>query len=382
MLVPGALLVVACVLVGVLPGQTIGPLLATAGAAILGDVPQYELAVWHGFTPALLMSLVALAGGVTFYSLLYRKNQTLAATPFLSRVDSKRMFDIANVAVTRTAGRAARWLFARRLQPQLLLIVASACMAVALPLSTGGWLVHDLNVAPLDPVFAALWIVGGACAIGAAWQAKFHRLAALVMVGEPAVVCLTFAWLSAPDLALTQIAVEVVTMVLFLLGLRWMPRRLVLGEGAAAQRPCRARRARDAVLAAVAGIGLGLLAFAVLLRLPGCWRLLLRQRARSGRRTQRRESDPRQLSRLRHARRDHGRRQRSRHRLRAAATVPAGAGEHRRAARTTSRGRERRSRGNAERPPPEQPHARAGRARAPAVPDGGARLVLFSAARP
>ena len=264
MLLPGGLLVLACVLVGVLPGQTIGPLLATASQAILGVVPEYELAVWHGFTPALLMSLVALAGGVSFYSLLFKKRQTLVATPFLSRVDSKRMFDIANVAVTRSAARAARWLFSRRLQPQLVLIVASACVAVALPLSTGAWLVHELNISPLDPVFAALWVVGGACAIGAAWQAKFHRLAALIMVGGAGlVVCLTFAWLSAPDLALTQIAVEVVTMVLFVLGLRWLPRRLELGDARRRSARARARRARDAVLAAAAGIGLGTLAFAV-----------------------------------------------------------------------------------------------------------------------
>ena len=263
MLVPSALLVGACVLVGMFPAQTVGPLLASAGAAILGDVPEYELAVWHGLTPALLMSFVALMGGLGFYLLLYFRRQTLIETPFLSRLDSKRMFDIANVAVTRASGRAARWLFARRLQPQLVLIVASACVAAALPLSTGGWLASPGAVAPVDPTFAALWVVGGACAVGAAWQAKFHRLAALVMVGGAGlVVCLTFAWLSAPDLALTQIAVEVVTMVLFLLGLRWLPRRLELDATRRAAR-ARARRARDALLAAVAGIGMGTLAYAV-----------------------------------------------------------------------------------------------------------------------
>jgi multicomponent K+:H+ antiporter subunit A len=264
MLVPSALLVVACVLVGVLPARTVGPLLVTGSEAILGDVPEYELAVWHGITPALLMSFVALLGGVAFYVLLYLKKQTLIEAPLLSRFDSKRMFDIANVALTRTAGRAARWLFSRRLQPQLVLIVASACAAVALPLSTGRWLEHPLAITPLDPVFAALWIVGGACAIGAAWQAKFHRLAALIMVGGAGlVVCVTFAWLSAPDLALTQIAVEVVTMVLFLLGLRWLPRRLELADARRRSALARARRGRDAVLAAVAGIGMALLAFAV-----------------------------------------------------------------------------------------------------------------------
>jgi multicomponent K+:H+ antiporter subunit A len=113
-------------------------------------------------------------------------------------------------------------------------------------------------------LFALLWIVGAACAIGAAWQAKYHRLAALIMVGGAGlVVCVTFAWLSAPDLALTQIAVEVVTLVLFLLGLRWLPRRLEIEDRERRSTIARARRARDAVLAAVAGIGMGLLAFAV-----------------------------------------------------------------------------------------------------------------------
>jgi multicomponent K+:H+ antiporter subunit A len=270
MLVPSALLVAACVLVGALPAITIGPLLATAGEAILGArMPEYELAVWHGFTPALLMSFVALAGGIGFYLHLYLRGRTLVEAPLLSRLDSKRMFDIVNVAVTRAAGSAARWLFSRRLQTQLVLIVASACAAAVLPLAGGNWFRGGLQLTPVDPVFAALWVGGAACAIGAAWQAKFHRLAALAMVGGAGlVVALTFAWLSAPDLALTQIAVEVVTMVLFLLGLRWLPRRLELDDPRRRSARAKARRARDALLAAASGIGMGALAFAIMTEPP------------------------------------------------------------------------------------------------------------------
>jgi multicomponent K+:H+ antiporter subunit A len=266
MLVPGALLVVACVLVGALPAITVGPLLATAGEAILGPrMPAYELAVWHGFTPALLMSLVALAGGIGFYLYLYLRGRTLVEAPILSRLDSKRMFDIANVAVTRASARACRWLFSHRLQTQLVLIVASACAAAMLPLAGGSWFRGSLQLTPLDPIFGVLWVAGVACAIGAAWQAKFHRLAALIMVGGAGlVVALTFAWLSAPDLALTQIAVEVVTMVLFLLGLRWLPRRLELADPKRRSTRAKVRRLRDAVLAAASGIGMAALAFAVM----------------------------------------------------------------------------------------------------------------------
>ena len=72
-----------------------------------------------------------------------------------------------------------------------------------------------------------MWGIGMVCAIGTAYQAKYHRLAALILMGGAGlVVCITFAWLSAPDLALTQLLVEIVTTVLILLGLRWLPKRL------------------------------------------------------------------------------------------------------------------------------------------------------------
>ena len=74
------------------------------------------------------------------------------------------------------------------------------------------------------------------------------------------VTCLTFVWFSAPDLALTQLVVEVVTTVLFLLGLRWLPKRVAgrddrapARDGCAARATCvlallRRRRPRGAVL--------------------------------------------------------------------------------------------------------------------------------------
>ena len=186
MLVPSALLVVACVLVGVLPAITIGPLLATAGA---GDsrrahagVRARGLARVHAGIAHELRSRSRAASASICY--LYLRGRTLVEAPVLSRLDSKRMFDIANVAVTRTAARAARWLFSRRLQTQLVLIVASACAAASLPLAAGGWFARQPAAhAARSDLRACSGSPARACAIGAAWQAKFHRLAALIMVG-------------------------------------------------------------------------------------------------------------------------------------------------------------------------------------------------------
>src|SRR5699024_4576805 len=81
--------------------------------------------------------------------------------------------------------------------------------------------------------------------------------------GTGLVVCITFVWLSAPDLAVTQLLVETVTTVLLLLGLRWLPRRI--RYAAHTSKRTRFRRYRDFMIAAGAGLGLASLAYAAML---------------------------------------------------------------------------------------------------------------------
>jgi multicomponent K+:H+ antiporter subunit A len=124
-----------------------------------------------------------------------------------------------------------------------------------------------LALTKVDWAFLLMWIAGGACALGAAWQAKFHRLAAIVLMGGAGlVVCLTFVWLGAADLALTQLLVEVVTTVLLLLGLRWLPKRVPFAWTRAGALRALPRRSRDFALAVASGAGLAALAYAVMTR--------------------------------------------------------------------------------------------------------------------
>jgi multicomponent K+:H+ antiporter subunit A len=271
MLLPSFLLVIACVLVGVLPSRTIGPFLMTAVESILqNQTPDYSLQVWHGFTVPLAMSLLAMIGGFAIYVLLYRRTgRSTGRVPVRAPVDGKRAFDIVMVGIIRMCDRLIRGISSRRLQMQLLLIVFVAFTAAFVPLWGHGWPGGGVAVSTPNPIFAVLWIVGAGCALGAASQAKYHRLAALIMVGGAGLVtCLTFAWFSAPDLALTQIAVEVVTTVLLLLGLRWMPRRIEIDDTRRRTMKARARRVRDLVIAATVGGGVAILAYAVLTRPP------------------------------------------------------------------------------------------------------------------
>jgi multicomponent K+:H+ antiporter subunit A len=268
MLIPSALLVLACLLVGMLPGITVGPFLDTATRAILGDdTPIYSLAVWHGLTWPLIMSVLALLGGFGIYAVLYWRRRSHAEAPLIYRFDGRRTFDVMIVRLIRAAALVRRVIASRRLQTQLVVIVGITFFASVLAALDGDVQWGAMPISRVDPIFALLWIIGGACAIGAAVQAKYHRLAALMMVGGTGLVtCLTFAWFSAPDLALTQITVEVVTVVLILLGLRWLPRRIEMNDASRQTVRAKARRARDAVIAIVVGGGMASLVFAVLTR--------------------------------------------------------------------------------------------------------------------
>ena len=119
-------------------------------------------------------------------------------------------------------------------------LVGAAFVAALMPLYARGLVRRAARRhGDLDLAFALVWAVGIACALGAAYQAKFHRLAALILLGGAGLVtCISFVWLSAPDLALTQLVVETVTTVLLLLGLRWLPKRI---EGIGPAEPARQR---------------------------------------------------------------------------------------------------------------------------------------------
>ncbi|MGH7104575.1 MAG: monovalent cation/H+ antiporter subunit A [Acetobacteraceae bacterium] len=266
---PVEVLVLICLVVGLIPAVTVGPFLATAVRAVLGAAtPHYSLAIWHGLTLPLLMSAIALSGGVALYLLLHGVGLgRIAAAPVLGRVSGGRIFGRVLVVLSVGVARPLTELLStRRLQPQLRLLVCTAAIAAAWPLWRLGFGKWRPPLPGFDPAFALLWAVGITCAIGAVHQAKYHRLAALMLLsGTGLVTVVTFVWLSAPDLALTQLLVETVTLVLLLLGLRWLPRRIEdahAGSGPARQ----ARRLGDFAIACVAGGGLAALAYAAMTR--------------------------------------------------------------------------------------------------------------------
>jgi len=267
---PIEVLVGLCILVGVLPNLTIGPILAVAVRSVLGDeVPYYSLALWHGFNLPLLMSAIALIGGVTAYRIFGRGINASQKPWLVGRFNGARAYDRVMRIFHRIAAWIVRRLGASRQQARLRAIILTCLLAALLASGMAGLGFEQAGVTLQRPGlgFTLLWLIGGGCAVAAAWQAKYQRLAAVVLVGGAGLVsCLTFVWFSAPDLATTQMLVEIVTTVLLLLGLRWLPKRLPGLATPKQEARARRRRLTDLAIAAAAGAGVAVVAFAVMTR--------------------------------------------------------------------------------------------------------------------
>ncbi len=268
MRVPSMFLVLACLVVGIFPAATVGPYLLTAVQSVLGArTPVFSLAVWHGFNLPLIMSAVALVVGALLYLALrnYLRHSP-EGPPLLRHLNGRHLFERGVVLLSLKWSRAAEiFVSTRRLQPQLRILLLVTALAALVPFATGSLELRWPTGSDVDPALALVWLAGAACAIGAAYQAKYHRLVALVLLGGAGLAtCITFAWFSAPDLALTQLLVEVVTTILILLGLRWLPKRFE--EIRTDENPLRRRlrRSRDLGIAFVVGAGMAALAYAVM----------------------------------------------------------------------------------------------------------------------
>jgi multicomponent K+:H+ antiporter subunit A len=258
---PVAVLVLLCVLVGVLPAATFGPMVFIAASAVLGvPPPDYQLAIWHGFNLPLLMSAIALAGGVAMYYALQHHFNLHLHHPrgWTGRLVYTRLVD----GLFSLSGRVTSHLENGSLQRYLALMIASSIAIAAVPFfsSAGAGLATGARAGlPAPPLAWALW--GLLMATGAALLFSHRqRFIAVVLAGVVGLVtALTFEAFSAPDLALTQLSVEVVSTVLLLMGLALLP-------STTPRESNMLRRARDGGLALAAGGGVAWLTWLALTR--------------------------------------------------------------------------------------------------------------------
>lgn len=263
MRLPAIILATLCILVGILPALLAGTMVNSVTRASLAQ-PEFEgvhLAIWHGVNAPLIMSLIALIGGSIFYFALAKEGRIrkIDLDPYLGKFQGKILFDLFLKNLLLTSRKIKQTTENGSLQSYLLLIVLFSIVMVGLPLFNQGLTTGTRELTHAPWVAIVLWLT----LFSGCWMMLwFHheRIKAVLISGAVGlVVTMVFVTLSAPDLALTQITVDVVTTVLLLMSLSLLP-QLTPYESS------RSRRWRDASLAIAGGLGIGWIAWLLLTR--------------------------------------------------------------------------------------------------------------------
>lgn len=260
---PATLLAILCILVGLLPALLVEKIVNSTTQATTQnfDFEGTHLALWHGFNLPLLMSVIALLGGIIFYFSLAKGGalREIDLDPKLGRLQGRVLFDLFLKNLLLNSRRFRRATENGKLQSYLLWIVIFTVGLVGFPLLSNavGTGTRELTHAPALAII--LWLL----LFSACWMLLwFHheRIKAVLISGAVGlVVTMVFIGFSAPDLALTQITVDVVTTVLLLMSLSLLP-QLTPYESSPT------RRWRDAIIALGGGLGIAAIAWLIMTR--------------------------------------------------------------------------------------------------------------------
>lgn len=251
-----AALAVLVVLIGVAPMTMVGDLVTVVAGAVTGGDVTIKISHWHGLVPALWMSVAAVGAGLILFGAHLRLDALWLAAP---RPEAKAIFDALVDGIAALSRGVTARLHDGALSRYFVIFTLGVLGAGWLAWSEGGHVPGLRNVLPIPGVALAGWLLLAVCSVLVAVLHR-ERLLALVVIGVVGlIVSVGFIYLSAPDLALTQISVEVVTIVLMLLALNFLPKTTPRESSTA-------RRLRDIAVAGAAGLSTAALALALMMR--------------------------------------------------------------------------------------------------------------------
>ena len=241
--IPPLVLATAGLLAGLAPATLNGPL-SLAASAIAGASVDVSVSAWHGFTPALLLSLLTLAA-VAF---TYVVNDSVRTRTWKPQHGPGDLYDGALSALNAVSHAIAPALHSASLRTYVMVIVVTSVLVGGAALITDaglGFAVPHTSITAHDVIIVFL-IVAGAVAAAFA-RSTISAVLSLGAVGYG--VAMMFLSFGAPDLAMTQFSVETLTVLIYVLVFRHF-------RGLGPLSP-RLVRARDGLIAIAIGMFIG-----------------------------------------------------------------------------------------------------------------------------
>jgi multicomponent Na+:H+ antiporter subunit A len=266
MLVGPLVLATMGIFVGLVPDffdTTLGTATATA---IVGSPVTMKLKLWHGVDPVALTVLLlsALTLGFGYVAFRARRRQAAATEGEATEKELRagRVFDRGIEGLYAVAGALTARVHSGSLRRYLAITIGVSVSTLAFVLLRHGMPPIGAPGPRVEfaEITAVVLVIGGAIVTALA-HSRLAAVAGLGAVG--AGIAFLFLFFGAPDLAITQIMVETLTVILFVLVFHRMP--------AFVRRSDRAHRARDLSLAVAAGTVVSLAVLAALAPAPAPW---------------------------------------------------------------------------------------------------------------
>ncbi len=192
-----------------------------ASAAITGSPVETYLSLWHGITPYLITSIIAIVAGVLIFLVRNRLRPFLAT----GRVEGAWIFDKVIGGIYATARFITYQIQERALSTHVVIVLSAAIAVLLYAMQYITWADHlQPRQAQLEVIEIVLVVASIIAAIATvAAKSRLNGIISMGVVGI--VVALIFVFFGAPDLSLTQLLIEVLTVVLLVLVFYRIPRQ-------------------------------------------------------------------------------------------------------------------------------------------------------------
>ncbi|WP_062198772.1 Na+/H+ antiporter subunit A [Massilibacterium senegalense] len=221
MLVSPIILVALVIFIGLFPNTINQGLLTPAASSILGEPVTETIHFWHGFTTAFMMSLAVIMIGTLLYVTREKWKGIYNIVPgsisFNKWYDQffERLYRFSTFTMEKQMSGSLRSYMLYIFTGMLVLLTTSFLLSGPLTINTN-------DIAPIGVAELLTGLMMAIAAIAVAFI--YNRIAAILVLGVVGYgLALLFVFFKAPDLALTQLVIETITVVLFLLAFKHLP---------------------------------------------------------------------------------------------------------------------------------------------------------------
>ena len=230
-------------LAGFFPSGVSSLLVSPAVSSVEGEAVKVKLALWHGINPAFLLSLGTVLTGIVLF--LGRNALRNVLQKLKWKWGPAYFYDRTLDGMNALAGFQTRLLQSGYLRRYLIIIILTLTLGTGLTLLRAKSVSLPWSFPAVHPYEFAIAILIVGAALGAVTlPSRLGAIAALGVAGYG--VALLYLMFGAPDLAITQFAIESLTVILFVLAFYHLPKFNVLSSTSS--------RRRDIGIAVLGGV--------------------------------------------------------------------------------------------------------------------------------